>query len=430
MSQSLRVLVVGSGGREHAIAWKLSQSPRVERIFVAPGNGGTTPWNVNIKVDDLQGIVDFCKRENIDLVVPGPELPLTLGLTDKLETEGIACFGPDAFCAQLEGSKSFAKKIMKSVNVPTAGYWIFDDLAMALEWLESARLPLVIKADGLCAGKGVIIAENRDEAAKAMREMLSDQIFGQAGSRIIVEEKLSGEEASLICLCDGETALPLASAQDHKAAFDNDIGPNTGGMGAYSPAPVLPDSELEKMTDLVVRPVLGEMARLGHPFRGFLYAGLMLTESGPKVLEYNVRLGDPECQPLMARLESDLAEILYAAAKSGLKGRKLSFSDKYALGVVLAAAGYPASYEKGMPISGLDKAGEKSLVFHAGTVNEGGRTISNGGRVLCVTALGESLAAAQENAYSALADIEMPKSRFRKDIGNKGLKRQQSTQSG
>lgn len=423
MSQPLRILVVGSGGREHALAWKLARSPLVEKLFVAPGNGGTAALNVDIAADDIEGIRDFCLRQGVSLVVPGPELPLTLGLADALAEAGIPCFGPDKFCAQLEGSKSFAKTIMKKAGVPTAESAVFDDLEKALVWLKDARMPLVIKADGLAAGKGVIIVENRETAAKVLKEMLADGVFGNAGARVVVEEKLDGEEVSLICICDGETVLPMSSAQDHKAAEDGDKGPNTGGMGAYSPAPALPDADLERMTDMVVRPVLKEMAALGHPFRGALYAGLMLTPDGPKVLEYNARFGDPECQPLLMRLENDLAELLLAAATGNLQEEPLRFSGEASCGVVLAADGYPGKYEKGMPIEGIAEASHLAQVFHAGTRLESGKPVSSGGRVLCVTAMGRSLEEAQKKAYSALERINMPKSRFRSDIGAKGIKR-------
>ena len=428
MPQGLRVLVVGSGGREHALAWKLSQSPLLGKLWVAPGNGGTAAWNVPIASDNIPAIRDFCLKEGIDLVLPGPEMPLTLGLTDALAEVGIPCFGPDKYCAQLEGSKSFAKAIMASANVPTAASRIFDDLEAALAWLEKARLPLVVKADGLAAGKGVIICESREEAAQAMREMLCGQSFGNAGSRIVVEEKLNGEEVSLLCLCDGETALPLASAQDHKAAFDGDSGPNTGGMGAYSPAPILPDAKLEEITDLVVRPVLAEMAKAGHPFCGVLYAGLMLTDSGPRVLEYNVRFGDPECQPLMVRLQNDLLALVWSAVQGKLDECQLLFSPESALGVVLAAEGYPAKYEKGSPITGIAEAEKLAAVFQAGTKMHDGQLVSNGGRVLCVTAKGPTLEAAQKRAYEAVRLISMPKSRYRADIGAKGLQRLRETE--
>ncbi len=427
----MRILVIGSGGREDALVWKLSQSPLVSEIFVAPGNGGTASSAKNIDIDagDIPALVKFARENNIDLVVPGPELPLVLGVCDAMGEAGIACFGPDAFCARLEGSKSFAKEIMAKAGVPTAKSLVFTDVEEALACARAWGAPLVVKADGLAAGKGVVVADTLPEAEAAIREMLADNRFGDAGSTIVLEEKLMGEEVSLLCLCDGETALPLSSAQDHKAAFDKDTGPNTGGMGAYSPAPLLPDSKLEEMTSIVIRPVLAELARQGHPFRGILYAGLMLTADGPKVLEYNVRFGDPECQPLLMRLNNDLAALMQAGASGSLAKQKLAFSPKSALGVVVAAAGYPGSYEKNLPIDGIEKAHAKSgvRVFQAGTASRDGRLFSTGGRVLCVTALGDDLAQAKRLAYEAAEKIDMPGSRYRTDIGDKGLKRLQNS---
>lgn len=422
----MRILVIGSGGREHALAWKLGQG--ADTVFVAPGNGGTGGGNVHnvpIAVDDLDALVDFCRRERIDLVVPGPELPLTLGVTDRMARAGIPCFGPDAYCARMEGSKSFAKEVMAAAGVPTARCEVFTDAAGARDAIRKSKVPPVIKADGLAAGKGVVVARSTEEALEAVDSMLKDKAFGAAGARVLLEERLDGEEVSLLCLCDGERAAPLPSAQDHKAARDNDEGPNTGGMGAYSPAPVLPDEKLEELADVAVRPVLRELARRGHPFRGVLYAGLMMTPDGPKVLEYNVRFGDPECQPLLMRLEGDLAALMLDCVNGALDPGALSWSDRTALGVVLAAQGYPGSYARGMPIDGVEAAdalpGVK--VFHSGTRKEDGKTVSAGGRVLCVTALGDDLAAAQAKAYAALEKITMPGSFYRRDIGAKGLRR-------
>ncbi|MDE7240759.1 phosphoribosylamine--glycine ligase [Desulfovibrio sp.] len=422
----MRILVIGSGGREHALAWKLGQI--ADAVFVAPGNGGTEGANVRnvaIAVDDLDALVDFCRRERIDLVVPGPELPLTLGVTDRMAEAGIPCFGPDAYCARMEGSKSFAKEVMAAAGVPTAACAVFTDADAAREHIRKSKVPPVIKADGLAAGKGVVVAKTTQEALEAVDAMLEDRAFGAAGARILLEERLDGEEVSLLCLCDGERATPLPSAQDHKAAWDNDEGPNTGGMGAYSPAPVLPDERLEELADLTVRPVLRELARRGHPFRGVLYAGLMMTPDGPKVLEYNVRFGDPECQPLLMRLEGDLAALMLDCVQGKLDPAALSWSDRTALGVVLASKGYPGSYRKGMPIEGLDEADALSgvKVFHSGTRKEDGKTVSAGGRVLCVTALGDDLSDARAKAYAALEKITMPESFYRRDIGAKGLRR-------
>lgn len=423
----MKVLVVGSGGREHALAWKLAQSPRVERLFIAPGNPGTAAVgeNVNIASDDIAGLVQFAQNNGIDLVVPGPELPLVMGITDAMRNAGIDCFGPDQFCAQIEGSKSFAKDLMRKSGVPTANAAIFKDAEAAKKHILAGPENIVIKADGLAAGKGVIVASSHQEALEAIDAMLAKGLFGQAGSTVLIEEKLDGEEISLLCLCDGETAIPLSSAQDHKTAREHDQGPNTGGMGAYSPTPLLPDTSLEAMADLVARPILKTFAELGHPYKGILYAGLMITRDGPKVLEYNARFGDPECQPLMMRLQGDLCELLQACCKGQLAGKKPSFDPRYALGVVLTANGYPEDYHKGQPIKGIEEAEQQSdaRVFISGATKDGDQLLANGGRVLCVTAFGNTLPQAQSAAYASLARISMPDSRYRKDIGFKGILR-------
>jgi len=423
----MRILIVGSGGREHALAWKLKQSPLVDHILVAPGNGGTAACaeNVAISDDDIPALVKLALEQHIDFVVPGPELPLTLGLVDAMKAAGIACFGPSAVCARLEGSKAFAKEVMQAAGVPTAACGVFTTLEEARTFVRQHGAPLVVKADGLAAGKGVILAQTEEEALDALEIMFTENRFGAAGSTVLIEEFLRGEEVSLLCFCDGLTALPLPSAQDHKAVFDGDQGPNTGGMGAYSPAPVLPDADLERMTDLVIRPILREMQRRGTPFSGILYAGLMMTADGPRVLEYNVRFCDPECQPLLMRLDSDLLDLLLACANGELASRTLTIRPGAALGVVLAAEGYPGNYDKGMIIHGLDKARalEDVEVFEAGTRREDGLTLSNGGRILCVTASASDLAAAQKRAYAALALTSMEKGHFRHDIGSKGLNR-------
>ena len=424
----VRILVIGSGGREHALVWKLKQSPRVSEVFVAPGNGGTAREGaINVAVDagDLDGLVELARKEKIDLVVPGPELPLTKGITDRMREAGIPCFGPDAYCARLEGSKAFAKDVMNRAGVPTAHSQVFTDPDKAKNAVVKLGAPLVVKADGLAAGKGVVVAKTTQEALDAVDDIMCKRAHGAAGAKLVIEEFLVGEEASFLCLCDGKTAVPLPSAQDHKAAYDGDQGPNTGGMGAYSPAPIVPDAELEKMADIAIRPILAEMARQGHPFTGILYAGLMMTKDGPKVLEYNVRFGDPECEPLLMRLESDLLEIMDACIDGRLDEVKLSIRPESALGVVIAAEGYPGSYPKGMEIKGIDAvdALPDTKVFQAGTKREGSRTLSSGGRVLCVTALGKGLAEAQKRAYEAVAKIDMEKSQHRSDIGAKGLRR-------
>ena len=429
----MRVLVIGSGGREHALVWKLKQSPLVDEVYAAPGNGGTAregAVNIDIRADDIAGLVTFARREEIGLVVPGPELALTLGITDAMKEAGIPCFGPDGYCARLEGSKAFAKDIMQRAGVPTAACAVFEDLDAARAYVQNVGAPLVVKADGLAAGKGVVVAQTTEEALAALDDIMGRKAFGAAGSRVVIEECLIGEEASFLCLCDGLRAVPLPSAQDHKAVYDGDKGPNTGGMGAYSPAPILPDADAERMADLVARPILRELAKDGHPFVGVLYAGLMMTADGPKVLEYNTRFGDPECQPLLMRLDGDLVDIMQAALAGDLSAVPVRQKPESALGVVVCAKGYPQSYPKGMPIEGLDEAeADGAKVFHSGTVIENGVCKANGGRVLCVTALGKTLAEAQAKAYKAVDKIRMPDSFHRSDIGDKGIRRLQQQEN-
>ena len=423
----MRILIIGSGGREHALAWKLGQRPDVTEVFVAPGNGGTAgiAENVPVKDSDIPGLVALAREKGVDLVVPGPELPLTLGVVDAMKEAGIPCFGPVAACARLEGSKSFAKEVMQAAGVPTAAAGVFTSRAEADAFVAAHGAPLVIKADGLAAGKGVIVAMTDEEVKAALDLMFENSTFGDAASTVLIEEFLKGEEVSLLCFCDGKTAIPLPSAQDHKAVFDGDKGPNTGGMGAYSPAPILPDDRLDAMADIVARPILAEMARRGTPFTGILYAGLMMTEDGPKVLEYNARFGDPECQPLLMRLKNDLADIMFTCIEGRLDTVSLNIEERSALGVVLTSAGYPGSYPKGMPISGIDEAEKLDgvQVFQAGTREENGQILANGGRVLCVTALGSDLKEAQKRAYEGMSRLSMENSQFRSDIGLKGLKR-------
>ena len=424
----MRILVIGSGGREHALVWKLKQSSRVSEVFVAPGNGGTAREGaINVAVDagDLDGLVELARKEKIDLVVPGPELPLTKGITDRMREAGIPCFGPDAYCARLEGRKAFAKDVMNRAGVPTAHSQVFTDPDKAKNAVVKLGAPLVVKADGLAAGKGVMVAMTTQEALDAVDDIMCKRAHGAAGAKLVIEEFLVGEEASFLCLCDGKTAVPLPSAQDHKAAYDGDQGPNTGGMGAYSPAPILPYNEAEAMADTVIRPILAALAKDGHPFVGVLYAGLMMTENGPKVLEYNTRFGDPECQPLLMRLEGDLVQIMLDCIEGKLRPESLTHTSQTALGVVVAAEGYPHAYPRGMVIEGLDEAdalpGVK--VFHSGTSMDGDKTLSSGGRVLCVTALGDTLADAQARAYEGVKAIRMDKSFHRSDIGQKGIRR-------
>ncbi|MDR2727306.1 MAG: phosphoribosylamine--glycine ligase, partial [Deltaproteobacteria bacterium] len=385
--------------------------------------------NVAISEQDIPALVACAQSRNIDFVIPGPELPLTLGVVDAMRAAGIPAFGPDAWCARLEGSKTFAKRIMQQAGIPTAACGVFSRQEEAAAFVKQSGAPIVVKADGLAAGKGVIVARTVPEALDALDMIMGEQAFGTAGSTVVIEEFLEGEEVSLLCFCDGATALPLPSAQDHKAAFDNDTGPNTGGMGAYSPAPVLPDGDLERLADIAVRPVLRELARQGHPFVGILYAGLMITPKGPKVLEYNVRFGDPECQPLLMRLDSDLLDVMRACTGGRLHEIGLKFKPDAAIGVVLAAEGYPGVYAQGMPITGIDAAERADpdapgaiKVFVAGAQQVGGVLVAGGGRIACVTALGRDLASARQRAYRAMELVRMDKGRYRRDIGAKGLR--------
>ena len=423
----MNVLVVGSGGREHALCWKLKDSPRVDHVFAAPGNGGTAcvATNVAVRDDDIAGLIKLAKAEKVGLVVVGPEAPLVLGLADALAREGIPCFGPGAYAAQLEGSKAFAKNVMRASGVPTAPFAVFDEPEAAKAYIREKGAPLVVKADGLAAGKGVVVAKSVDEALAAIDDMMVAKSFGAAGARVVVEDALVGEEASFLAFCDGENYALLPSAQDHKAVGEGDRGPNTGGMGAYSPAPVLPEEKYAETAELCIRPILRHLAAAGHPFRGVLYAGLMFTKDGPQVLEYNVRFGDPECQPLLMRLNSDLVEIMFACAEGRLTPELVRVRPETAICVVIAAPGYPGSYPKGMEISGLAAAdalpGVK--VFQAGTTVRDGKTVSSGGRVLGVTALGATLSEAKAKAYKAVAKVHFEGCYYRRDIGDKGIAR-------
>ncbi|WP_320171959.1 phosphoribosylamine--glycine ligase [Maridesulfovibrio sp.] len=423
----MKILIVGSGGREHALAWKIGQSPRVSEIFIAPGNGGTRleGTNVPIKDDDLPGLVNFAKENKIDLVVAGPELPLVLGIKEALEKEGIPCFGPGAYAANLEGSKAFSKITMRDSGVPTAPFQVFDEFEQAKAFVEEKGAPIVVKADGLAAGKGVVVASSVEEAVEALDDMMVKRVFGSAGDRVVVEEALKGEEASFLAFCSGEDYALLPSAQDHKAVGEGDTGPNTGGMGAYSPAPILPREKYAETAELVIRPILSHLAQRGEPFTGILYAGLMYTDAGPSVLEYNVRFGDPECQPLLMRLDCDLVEIMLACVEGRLPEVEVGLKDETTLCVVMAAGGYPGSYDKGMEIRGIEEAEKIDgvKVFQAGTRFEDGKTLTSGGRVLGVTALGADLGEAQKKAYEAVERISFDKAYFRRDIGNKGLRK-------
>ena len=423
----MNVLVIGGGGREHALVWKIAQSPLVKKIFCAPGNPGiaTLAKNIPVAADDLDRLLAFARNEDIGLTVVGPEQPLSLGIVDLFEEHGLKIFGPRKNAAFIEGSKAFSKDLMQKYNVPTAAYGVFTEVAAAEEFIDRTGLPIVIKADGLAAGKGVIIAQTRVEAVGAVHDMLSGNAFGAAGSRVVIEEFLTGEEASFLVLTDGNRVIPLASAQDHKAVFDNDQGPNTGGMGAYSPAPVVtPAIHQIAMLDVIQRTVDG-MAAEGRPYRGVLYAGLMIKDGQVKTLEFNARFGDPECQPLLMRMKSDIVPLLMAVAEGNLSGLSIEWYDKAAVCVVMASEGYPANYRKGDRIDGLGQAAqlEDVYVFHAGTARSNDDCITNGGRVLGVTALGDTVQDAIDKAYTGVASIKWPGVHFRRDIGAKALLR-------
>ncbi|WP_200242144.1 phosphoribosylamine--glycine ligase [Thiohalocapsa halophila] len=417
------ILVVGGGGREHALAWKLAQSPQAARVYVAPGNGGTATEpgveNLPIAATDVDRLAAFAAEAGIDLTVAGPEAPLVAGIVDTFTAAGLRCFGPTRDAARLEGSKAFAKDFMLRHGIPTAQYQSFSDLDAALAYLQEVGAPVVVKADGLAAGKGVILADDLATAEAAVRDMLAGGRFGAAGATVVIEEWLRGQEVSYIALVDGEHILPLASSQDHKARDDGGRGPNTGGMGAFSPSPLVTPALEQRILDEVMRPTVTGLAADGLRYVGFLYAGLMISEDGtPKVLEYNCRLGDPETQPLLMRLDSDLLELIDAALDGRLQSVSAHWRQDTALGVVLAAGGYPGPYDKGITLSGpLDRATADIKVFHAGTALSDGEILSNGGRVLCATALGADLRAAHERAYATLAEIEMPEGFYRRDIG-------------
>ncbi|MDR3376270.1 MAG: phosphoribosylamine--glycine ligase [Ancalomicrobiaceae bacterium] len=422
----MNVLLIGSGGREHALALALSRSPDLTRLFTAPGNPGIAGLAacVTLDVTDSAAVIAFCRNERIGFVVVGPEAPLVAGLVDDLEAAGIAAFGPSKAAAQLEGSKGFTKDLCARYSIPTAAYARFCDKDAALAYLERQGAPIVVKADGLAAGKGVTVAMTLAEARDAIEACFAGQ-FGAAGAEVVIEAYLDGEEASFFALSDGVNALPLASAQDHKRAFDGDQGPNTGGMGAYSPAPVMTEAMTKRVMAEIIRPTVAGMARDGHPFKGVLFAGLMITAKGPELIEYNVRFGDPETQVMMLRLQSDLLALLRASRDGRLAGLAAEWSDDAALTVVMAAKGYPGDYRKGSEICGLDAAARLPGVtlFHAGTKADGGRILSNGGRVINVTALGENVAEAQARAYAAVDAINWPDGFCRRDIGWRAVAR-------
>ncbi|MDE1845050.1 MAG: phosphoribosylamine--glycine ligase [Thaumarchaeota archaeon] len=416
----VNVLVVGSGGREHALGWKLAQSPKVDTIYFAPGNGGTLN-NVNIASDDIEGLAKFAQDHNCVTVV-GPEIPLSNGIVDEFTKKGLRIFGPTQSAAQLESSKIWAKNFMKRNGILTARFEVFDDPKKAIDFAQSVDYPLVVKADGLAAGKGVIVCTDSNEAVDAINKMLVQKSFGNAGSKIILEERIDGVEASFIALCDGNTAYPMATSQDHKRIYDNDMGPNTGGMGTYSPTPVIDDSIANEIQKNVIEKTITSLKKEGIVFKGFLYAGIMLKNDKPYVLEFNARMGDPECQPIMMRMDSDLFEYIQASIDGTLSSLpQISWKKQSAVCVILASKGYPESYPKDEEILGLDDATPNSQVFHSGTRKENGKILTSGGRVLGVTAVGETLETAIVNAYLRVEKINWPSKYCRTDIGKKGL---------
>ncbi|WP_107852832.1 phosphoribosylamine--glycine ligase [Oceanimonas marisflavi] len=425
----MNVLVIGGGGREHALAWKAAQSPRVSKVFVAPGNAGTelepALTNVAISATDIPALLAFAKQERVELTIVGPEAPLVAGVVDAFEADGLAIFGPTAGAAQLEGSKAFTKDFLARHHIPTAAYQNFTEVEPALAYLREQGAPIVIKADGLAAGKGVIVAMTQEEAEDAVRDMLAGNAFGDAGSRVVIEEFLEGEEASFIVMVDGEHVLPMATSQDHKRVGDKDTGPNTGGMGAYSPAPVVTQEIHDRIMEQVIMPTVRGMAEEGHVYKGFLYAGLMIDKAGqPKVIEFNCRFGDPETQPIMLRLKSDLVELCLAGCKGELDKATAEFDPRAAVGVVLAAGGYPGAYRQGDAITGIPAEAEGAKVFHAGTQFKDNELVTAGGRVLCATALGESVSQAQQKAYELTRQIKWDDVFFRSDIAWRAIERE------
>jgi phosphoribosylamine---glycine ligase len=425
----MNVLILGSGGREHALAWKVAQSEQVETVYVAPGNAGTAGEagieNIALDVMDFPALADFAQSNGVGLTIVGPEAPLVDGVVDYFEQRGLRCFGPRKGAAQLEGSKAFTKDFLARHGIPTGDYANFTEVEPALAWLRQRGAPIVIKADGLAAGKGVIVAQTLEEAEEAVVDMLSGNAFGEAGCRVVIEEFLEGEEASFIVLVDGENVLPMATSQDHKRIGEGDTGPNTGGMGAYSPAPVVDDAVFQRIMDQVIIPTVSGMAAEGNSYTGFLYAGLMISASGqPQVIEYNCRFGDPETQPILMRLQSDLCQLCLNALDGSLDQTEAQWDERCAIGVVLAAEGYPASYSKGFSIQGLDAPqGDNIKVFHAGTATADGGVVTSGGRVLCVTALGPNIAEAQQDCYNAADKISWEGMTLRRDIGWRAVER-------
>ncbi|SDH86018.1 phosphoribosylamine--glycine ligase [Vibrio xiamenensis] len=429
----MNVLIIGGGGREHALGWKVAQNPQVENIFVAPGNAGTALepklTNVAIQVEEIDKLVAFAKDNGVELTIVGPEAPLVIGVVDAFRQAGLKIFGPTQAAAQLEGSKAFTKDFLARHNIPTAAYANFTEIEPALEYVRAQGAPIVVKADGLAAGKGVIVAMTLEEAEDAIKDMLAGNAFGDAGSRVVIEEFLDGEEASFIVMVDGKNVLPMATSQDHKRVGDKDTGPNTGGMGAYSPAPVVTQEIHDRIMQEVIYPTVNGMAKEGHPYTGFLYAGLMIDKDGtPKVIEYNCRFGDPETQPIMMRMQSDLVELCLTAIDGKLDQAESKWDPRASIGIVLAAGGYPGDYRKGDVISGLpstETEGEK--VFHAGTNEKDGQVVTNGGRVLCATALGNTVLEAQQRAYALTKQISWDGVFYRSDIGYRAIAREQNS---
>lgn len=425
----MRILLIGGGGREHALAWKLAQSDKVEKIFAAPGNPGIAMLKkcscIDLKLDDLEKVADYAEEESIDLTVVGPEATLVAGIADVFKRRGLPVFGPSKAAAQLEGSKAFSKELMAKYNIPTAFFKICEDMETAKAYVKEKGAPIVVKADGLAAGKGVVVAMTEAEALDAIEEMMGDHKFGNAGARVVLEEYMEGEEASLLAFTDGKTVVPMLAAQDHKRIFDNDKGPNTGGMGTYAPAPVMTDILRLKATERILKPVVAAMAKEGTPYQGCLYAGLMIKDDVIKVVEFNCRFGDPETQVVLPLLESDLAEIMLACATGTLDQADVAWSDKAAVCVVMASGGYPESYETGKAIIGLAEAGaqENTVVFHAGTKKAGNDIVTAGGRVLGVTAVDDNIRAARDRAYAAVENIKFDGAFYRKDIAWRALKR-------
>lgn len=421
----MNVLVVGSGGREHALVWKISQSKQVNRIYCAPGNAGTSEnaENIAISADDVNGLLEFAKSNDIGLTVVGPEIPLVAGIVDVFESNGLKVFGPNKDASQMEGSKIFCKDLLLKYSIPTAEYGKFTNADEAISYVKQKGAPIVVKADGLAAGKGVTVAMTEDEAIDAITQIMQEKVFGDAGASVVVEEFMQGEEASILAFCDGKSVVAMSSAQDHKAIYDGDKGPNTGGMGAYSPAPVVTKEMERVIQDTILVPTLNALKSEGINYKGVLYAGLMMTTQGPKIVEYNVRFGDPETQIILPRMKNDIIDVFMAVIDEKLDQVNLEWEDKSAICVVMAAPGYPASYKKGMVISGLDTKMENTMVFHAGTTLKDNAVVTSGGRVLNVTSVGSDLKEAFDNVYADIKNIDFDGAYYRKDIGAKGLKR-------